>query len=127
MDNFYRENILDHFKNPRNFGVLKDPDFASEENNPLCGDKITMQVKLVKSTVEPRVIEEIRFNGEGCAISMASASLLTDYVRNKTLTQVRALGTADILKLLGIELTPTRLKCALLSLEVLHKALFVSS
>lgn len=122
MDNFYRENILDHYKNPKNFGKIKNPDFSSEENNPLCGDKIGMQIKCNVQNSKRR-INDIKFYGEGCAISVASASMLTEKVKGKTIKEVRKLKTDDILNLLGIELTPTRLKCALLPLEVLHKTI----
>lgn len=123
MDNIYRENILDHYKNPRNFGHLQNYHVKSEAGIPSCGDKIGMEVKLKVKSEKYKVVEDVRFHGEGCAISTASASILTEFVKNKSVEDVKNLSVTDILKLLGITLTPTRLKCALLSLEVLQKAL----
>jgi len=123
MDQFYRENILDHYRNPRNFGQLPKPDAASEEVNPLCGDKIGMQIKLRTKNLELKTVEDIRFQGEGCAISMASASMLTEKVKGMTAQDTLKLGLEDVTSLLGIVLTPARVKCALLPLEVLHTAL----
>ena len=127
MDNFYRENILDHYRNPKNFGRIENPDVASEEVNSLCGDKIGMQIKFKSQSchggTQVKSIEEIGFYGEGCAISTASASMLTEKVKGMEIGNVKKLDAKDILKMLGIELTPTRLKCALLPLEVLHKAI----
>ncbi len=124
MDDIYREIILDHFKNPRNFGKIKNPDAQAVENNPFCGDKIEMQIKLkVHKVIKSKVIEDIRFSGEGCAISTASASMLTERVMGRNIEEIQKLNTEDILKMLGISLTPTRLKCALLPLEVIHKTL----
>ena len=122
MDNFYRENILDHFRNPHNFGKLPRADSESEEGNPLCGDKIGMQVQLTIDN-EQLIINNIRFTGEGCAISIASASMLTDKVKGMCAKDVGKLGLEDVVGLLGITLTPARIKCALLPLEVLHTAL----
>ncbi len=123
MDNFYRDNILDHYKNPRNFGRLKKPDVSYSEENVTCGDKIGMELKFKVQNSKFKIIEDVRFWGEGCAVSMASSSLLTQKVKGMDVLRVKNLGKEDILKLLGIELTPTRLKCALLPLEVLQKAL----
>lgn len=119
----YRDNILDHYKNPRNFGKLNKPDKSAEENNPLCGDKIAIHLGLATNDQRQKTIKEISFTGEGCAISMASASMLTEKVKNMSITNVQRLKTKDITDMLGIELTPTRLKCALLALEVLQKAI----
>lgn len=121
MDNIYRENILDHYKNPRNFGVMKNADVATEENNPLCGDRIVMQLKFDTAGSKEKRIAEIKFSGEGCAVSMASASMLTEEVLGKPVSFVKKLTTKNILNILGITLSPTRLKCALLPLEVLQK------
>lgn len=122
MDNLYRENILDHFKNPRNYGHLDTPDATFIENNPLCGDRIGIEVKL-ETRNSKFEIKEIRFFGEGCAISTASASMLTEAVRGKKIKFAMRLTTKQILKLLGITLTPNRLKCAILPLEALQKTL----
>ena len=115
----YREIILDHYKHPRNFGSLANPDVKIEEGNVTCGDRIVMEIKLNKK----KEIEDIRFSGEGCAISMASASMLTEVVLGMPLSKVLKMGLSDILILLGTTLTPSRTKCATLPLEVLHKAI----
>jgi len=115
MDDFYRELILDHYKNPRHRGTLEPNDFSYEDSNPLCGDQIRIDVRLD----DEQRVKEAAFTGRGCAISQASASLLTESIVGKPLAEVKALTREDILDLLGIELTPARLKCALLSLKVL--------
>jgi nitrogen fixation NifU-like protein len=115
MDDFYRELILDHYKHPRHRGTLEPNDFSYEDSNPLCGDQIRIDVRLDS---EQRVAE-VAFTGRGCAISQASASLLTEAILGKPLAEVKALTREDVLELLGIDLTPARLKCALLSLKVL--------
>ncbi len=113
----YREVILDHYKNPRNFGHLDNPDVKIEEGNVTCGDRIIMEIN-----VNNGIIESIRFSGEGCAISQASASMLTEKVAGKKLSEIMKLSSNDIVSMLGATLTPSRIKCATLSLEVLHKA-----
>ncbi len=115
----YREQILDHYKNPHNFGHLDNPDAKVEENNVTCGDRISMEIAVNKK----KEIEDIRFAGEGCAISQASASMLTQKVKGMGLEAIMKLGTADILVMLGTTLTASRTKCATLSLEVLHKTI----
>lgn len=114
--NIYQDLILDHYKNPQNFGKLVKPDASVDVNNPLCGDKIHLDAKINKNKVE-----NIKFSGEGCAISTASASMLTEYAKAKTISDLKKLDVSFILKMLGIELSPNRLKCALLPLEALHK------
>lgn len=124
----YREQILDHYKNPRNFGHLKKPDVVVEEGNVTCGDRISMEIQC--QMINPPAgragakcqIKDIRFTGEGCAISQASASMLTEKVKGMTNAQILKLRTSDIIEMLGTTLTPSRTKCALLSLEVLQKA-----
>lgn len=113
----YRENILDHYKHPRNFGHLPKPDVVMEEGNVTCGDRIVMEIKC-KAT-----IEDIRFNGEGCAISQASASMLTEKVKGMSVAKVQQLSRKDIEDMLGTTLTPSRVKCATLPLKVLQKAI----
>jgi nitrogen fixation protein NifU and related proteins len=115
----YRENILDHNRNPRNFGELDNPDTSHEGDNPFCGDHIAMHLHI---THNPLHVTSIKFSGEGCAISIASASMLTEKVKGTKIADLRSMDRNDILKLLGIELSPTRLKCGLLPLEVLKKA-----
>jgi nitrogen fixation NifU-like protein len=118
MDDLYRDYILEHYRRPHNFGVLDEPSATFEGSNPLCGDRITMQL-----TVRDGVVEEIGFTGRGCAISQASASLLTDEIKGKPLDQVVELGASDLLDLLGIEISPARLKCAMLSYDSLQHLL----
>jgi nitrogen fixation NifU-like protein len=113
-DQFYREHILDHYKNPRNYGRLEHPDISHEEDNPLCGDVIGMDFQ-----VKDGVIEDVRFHGRGCAISQASASLLTERLKGLSLDQARKIGKDDVIGELGIQISPARIKCALLSLKVL--------
>ena len=115
MDDLYREVILDHYKSPRNHGTLDPHDFSFQDENPLCGDTIRIDVRLD----ENQRVKEVAFSGKGCAISQASASMLTESILGKTLDEVKQIGKDDILEMLGIQLGPTRLKCALLSLKVL--------
>ena len=115
MDDLYREVILDHYKNPRNRGTLDPHDFSYEDENPLCGDKLRLDVQLD----EAGRVKAAAFSGRGCAISQASADMLTEEIVGKSLDEVKQLTKEDILDLLGIELGPVRLKCALLSLKVL--------
>jgi nitrogen fixation NifU-like protein len=113
-EQFYREYILDHYKNPRNFGRIEAPDITHEEYNPLCGDMVGMDFRL-----RDGVIEDVMFHGRGCAISQASASLMTERLKGMTLDEARQLSKEDVLEELGIDISPARLKCALLSLKVL--------
>ena len=115
MDDLYRELILEHYKHPRNRGTLDPHDFSFQDENPLCGDELRIDVRLDAE----RRVKEVAFSGKGCAISQASASMLTESIVGKSLDEIKQLGKDDILDLLGIELGPTRLKCALLSLKVL--------
>ena len=117
----YREIILDHYKHPRHFGHLSKPDAKNEEQNVSCGDRIVMEVLFSKRHND--VVRDIRFSGEGCAISIASASLLTEKVVSMSTKEIFTLGANDILAMLGTALTPTRVKCAVLPLEALHKVL----
>jgi nitrogen fixation NifU-like protein len=118
MDDFYRENILDHYKNPRNSGHLDHPTSTAEGVNPLCGDELAVELEVADG-----VVQDVRFNGHGCAISQAAASMISDVAKGKTVAEVRALGSEDVLEELGIPLSPIRLKCALLSVNVLRVAL----
>ncbi len=121
----YREQILDHYKHPRNFGHLKNPDVVVEEGNVTCGDRIIMEIKR-KKVKGKSVIDDIRFSGDGCAISQASASMLTEKVLGMDKTEIKKLSPQDIFDMLGTTLTPSRTKCALLPLEVLQKAIYQS-
>jgi nitrogen fixation NifU-like protein len=120
MDDLYREQIIDRFKNPRNRGTLDPHDFTYEDDNPLCGDRIRIDVRV---DADNRVTAAA-FSGQGCAISQASADLLTESVVGKTLDEVKQISKDDILEMLGIELGPVRLKCALLSLKVLKAGVY---
>lgn len=119
MDDLYRDEILEHYRRPHNFGTLPSPDAVHEGSNPLCGDRITLMLGIGASGT----IDEVAFTGRGCAISQASASLLTDGIKGKRLEEVARLGSQDVLDDLGIDISPARLKCALLSLETLQGAL----
>src|SRR5436309_1547736 len=118
MDNFYREYILDHYRNPRNYGTLENPTAHAEDSNPLCGDQLAIDL-----AVEEDRVTEVRFNGRGCAISQASASMLSEMIEGKTVEEVAQLGKDDILDALGIPISPARTKCAFLCLRVLHRSL----
>lgn len=113
-DDIYRQLILEHYKHPGNRGTLPHATISHEEDNPLCGDKIRIDL-----LVENSVVTEAKFNGQGCAISQASADMLIDEIVGKTLDEVRHFDKQTILDLIGISLTPARLKCALLALKVL--------
>lgn len=117
----YREIILDYYRNPRNFGTIPDAEVQARDSNPLCGDDIALYVKL---DGDGRAAD-VKFDGRGCAISQASASMLTEMVKGKPLDQLRQLGKEQILKALGNpDLGPVRIKCALLSLKVLKTGLY---
>jgi nitrogen fixation NifU-like protein len=115
----YREVILDHYRNPRNKGTLDPADFSYEDTNPLCGDEIRIDVR-----VEGDRVADVKFSGRGCAISQASASILTEMVLGQPLAEVKALTKDDLLDELGIPVSPARLKCALLGLKVLKAGLY---
>ncbi|HWQ22980.1 MAG TPA: SUF system NifU family Fe-S cluster assembly protein [Gaiellaceae bacterium] len=119
FDQLYRELILDHYKNPRNHGLLEPADAQAEGQNPLCGDEVSVSVRFGAGDV----IEEIGFDGRGCAISQAATSMLTDLVRGRTAQEAAAMPKEELLEELGIPLTPVRLKCAILGLGVLKLAL----
>ncbi len=114
----YREYILEHYRNPRNYGKLEHPDVHAEDANPLCGDQLGMDL-----LVEGDLVKEVRFQGRGCAISQAAASMLSEMIEGKTVEEVRALGKEDVLDALGVPISPARTKCAFLSLRVLHRGL----
>ena len=120
MDDLYREVIIEHYKNPGFRGELDPHDISFEDENPLCGDHIRIDL----SVNENEVVTEAAFSGHGCAISQASADLLLEFIIGKTLDEIRQLTKDDLLELLGIELGPVRLKCALLSLKVLKAGVY---
>ncbi len=118
MDDFYRDFILDHYRNPRNFGHLDSATATAEDINPLCGDEIRMEL----SVGEGGRVEDIRFSGKGCAISQASASMLTEEIKGMKLEDVAKLTKEVVLENVGIGISPTRMKCATLGLRVLKSA-----
>jgi nitrogen fixation NifU-like protein len=118
MDDLYRDYILEHYRRPHNFGVLDNATATQEGANPLCGDRITLQLR-----VSDGQIAGVGFTGRGCAISQASASLLTDEIKGKALDRAQSMSSSDVLDMLGIDISPARMKCALLSLETLQGAL----
>jgi nitrogen fixation NifU-like protein len=120
MDDFYRELIIDRYKNPHNKGTLEPHDYSYEDDNPLCGDEIRIDVRVDENDV----VTEATFDGQGCAISMASADLLVENIIGKPVADIKEMSKEDILEMLGIELGPVRLKCALLSLKVLKAGVY---
>ena len=120
MEDLYREIIIERYKEPENKGVLEPNDITFEDDNPFCGDHIRIDLRLDN---EDRITEAV-FSGHGCAISQASADLLIDLIKGKKIDEVKKLSKKDILDLLGIELSPVRLKCALLSLKVLKAGVY---
>lgn len=117
-DSLYREEILEHWKNPQNWGSLSDADFSIDDNNPLCGDSIHLAGK-----IQDGKIIDIKFTGEGCVISKASASILTEYVKGKLISEIQKMNQEDFLSLIKIPLTASRLRCSLLSFSALQKSL----
>jgi nitrogen fixation NifU-like protein len=116
----YREIILDYYRNPRNYGKIQDPDISQRDSNPLCGDELEMHLNIKEDKVA-----DVKFTGKGCAISQASASMLTELIMGKDFEYVKKLTKEDILDNLGLhELGPARIKCALLSLKVLKSGLY---
>jgi nitrogen fixation protein NifU and related proteins len=114
VEDLYRDNIIDHYQNPRNYGTLEHPDISYEDSNPVCGDELRIDLQ-----VKDNAVVDARFSGHGCSISQASASMLTEEIIGKTLEEVKQIDKQYLLDLLGIPLGPMRLKCALLSLKVL--------
>lgn len=117
MDDFYKEYILDHYRSPRNFGKFERPDVFAEDVNPLCGDEIRIEL-----IVKDGNVEDVRFSGKGCAISQASVSMLTESIKGKSLEDIARLPQDVVLENVGIGISPTRMKCAMLGLKVLKSA-----
>jgi len=111
----YRQQILDHYKNPRNYGKLEDPTFTHIGENPMCGDEIRMDVKLDD---DEETIEQVAFSGDGCAISQASASMLSSKLRGKTVDELLEMDRDDVIDMLGVDISPMRVKCAVLAEKV---------
>lgn len=122
--NFYKEKLLDHYKHPRYSGTLKNPDIESEIFNPSCGDQISFQ-----AIVDNGFIKDIAFQGSGCIISQGTASILSEFSVGKTIKEILKLSKDDIIELIGIDLGPTRMRCALLPLEALRQGIerYISS
>lgn len=116
--NIYQENILDHYRNPRHYGTVPEPTFSIDEHNPLCGDQLHFEGR-----IEGRRLAELKFQGGGCAISMAAASILAERVQEKSLRELNTFSDADMLEALGVPLSPTRTKCGLLALSGVRKGL----
>ena len=114
----YREHILDHYGNPRNEGALEHADISHERDNPVCGDRVRLDIKLKDGKVD-----EARFSGEGCVISIASASMFTEEIKGKTIADLKAMDDEDIFDMLGVKLGPSRANCAVLPLRVLQEGL----
>lgn len=119
-DPMYRENIIDHYQNPRNNGSIENPDIHLRELNPLCGDEVEIFIKLNSKSAK-----EISFKGKGCAISQAAASMLTEEAKGKTLDELKKTTNGDMIKMLAIPISPVRLKCALLALKTMEKAIYL--
>ena len=118
VDDLYRQNILDHYREPLNHGHLEHPDIHAGDTNPLCGDRIELDLRL-----DGDHVAEVRFSGRGCAIRQASASMLTEKIEGATLDELRALTPDEVFEMLGVEIGPARQRCALLSLRVLHQGI----
>lgn len=114
----YTENLLDHYKNPRNYGTLNNPNYKSSEANLVCGDVIEFQLN-----VKNKIITDVKFKGEGCAISKGCASMLSEKIKNMSIDDVKKMSEKDIFSILKIEISEARIKCAMLPLIVLKKAL----
>lgn len=110
---------MDHYKNPRNYGRLENPDISHEEGNPSCGDQLRIDLN-----IENNKVAEVKFNGKGCAISQAAASILTEIIKGQNLEDIKKIGKEEMLEALGIEIGPIRLKCALLALKVLKAGVY---
>ncbi len=120
MSSIYTEIILDYYRHPRNKGQLENPQISAKDSNPLCGDVVELQMVLDGNDT----VKDVKYNGQGCAISQASASMLTELVKGKSLDEVRKISKEDILSLIGGQLSAVRLKCALLSLKVMKTGLY---
>ncbi|KKP35647.1 MAG: SUF system FeS assembly protein, NifU family [candidate division TM6 bacterium GW2011_GWF2_32_72] len=114
----YKQELLDHYKNPQNYGSLKSPDFIVENVNPSCGDEVKIEAKIIND-----VLHDIKFSGRGCVISQAAASMLTEQVKGKNTQEILDLDIDFVRNLIDLDLGPTRMRCAMLALEALKKGL----
>ena len=114
----YRETILDHYRHPRNYGDLPNANAHARDSNVLCGDVVEIQLR-----INANRIEEARFRGEGCAISIATASMLTEFSKGKSISEIKGLGNKELIKLLGTDPGPARIECAILGLKVMKAAI----
>lgn len=119
MNMTYTERVLDHYQNPRNYGHLDEPDVSLEDSNPVCGDRIRLDLR-----VEDGRVVDVRFSGHGCIISLATASILTEMIKGNLLEDLQTLDGDEFLKMLSIPLRPSRLECALLALKIFRKAAY---
>ena len=118
MESMYRENLMDHYKNPRNYGRLDNADIEQKGFNPLCGDEIEIFVNF-----EEEIVKEVKSEAKGCAISQAAASMLTESIEGKTVEELKKITKEDIFEMLGIELSVSRIKCALLAWDSLREGI----
>ena len=121
IESMYQENILDHYKNPRNAGKIQNASVHHHEYNPLCGDELDMFLVIDKN----KKIADVKIHARGCAISVASASMLTEHIKGRSIHELEKMTKDDILEMLGIPLSPVRLKCALLSLDTLKNSILI--
>ena len=119
MSSMYAENVIDHYRFPRNFGRFENADIKARDVNPLCGDEIEFDIKIDNS----QQVKDVKFNGRGCAICIATSSMLTEKIRGQNIDEIEKLSSRDVIDLLKIEISPNRMKCALLPLAVLKLAL----
>ena len=117
-EGMYKENIIDHYKNPHNHGTIENADIKFTENNPLCGDVITVTLK-----VNDHKVDDIKFMGQGCAISTAATSMLTEEIKGKQIEEVKKVSRDDVVEMLGIEIGPVRTKCAVLGLVAVKEGI----
>lgn len=117
-EELYQQNIIDHYKNPHNKGVLSDFSMQSKAFNPTCGDKLSLYIKLGKDNI----VQNVSFEGDGCAISIASASMLTEYMKGKTIDNLKLVTPGNIYDMLGVQISPARVNCALLAYKALNNS-----
>ena len=117
-DNLYREELMEIYKHPSNKGVLTNPSVSVHKNNPLCGDEVNVQL-----SIENNIIKDVKYNGSACMVSIVSSSLISDFIKGKTINEVQKISQDDVLHIIGINLTTSRIKCATLVLDALQEAI----